>query len=123
MNSNIFDSSFFGYSNVPDSIELDDRKLIPIKSLKLKYEDHSMAYSGKLFSVSTIKTICWLTAIEVHRPIKGLYCVEEEDAKFFDYLYELRRTNVIHDYIDSDDIHRLYDVFHKSPQLVNACYN
>jgi len=42
MNTNVFDSSFFGYTNLPDSIELENRKLIPVKALKLKYEDHSM---------------------------------------------------------------------------------
>jgi hypothetical protein len=109
MNSNIFDSSFFGYSNVPDSIELDDRKLIPIKSLKLKYEDHSMAYSGNLFSVSTIKSICSIIGIELYRPVKGLYCIEEQYCKFFDYLHQLREDHVINNYVFKREIVNLFD--------------
>jgi len=111
MNSNIFDSSFFGYSNLPDSIELDDRKLIPVKSLKLRYEDHSMVFSGNLFSVSTIKSICSMIGIELHRPVKGLYCIEEQDCKFFDYLYELRRDHVINNYVFQNEIVNLFNKY------------
>lgn len=111
MNSNIFDSSFFGYSNLPDSIELDDRKLIPVKSLKLRYEDHSMVFSGNLFSVSTIKSICSMIGIELHRPMKGLYCIEEQDCKFFDYLYELRRDHVINNYVFQNEIVNLFNKY------------
>ena len=109
MNSNIFDSSFFGYSNLPDSIELNDRKLVPIKSLKLKYEDHSMVFSGNLFSVSTIKSICSIIGIELHRPVKGLYCIEECYCKFFDYLYQLRRDHVINDYTHHGELVNLFN--------------
>ena len=34
MNNEVFDTAFFGYKNLPDSIELENRKLIPIKTLK-----------------------------------------------------------------------------------------
>jgi hypothetical protein len=108
MNSNIFDSSFFGYSNLPDSIELDDRKLIPIKCLKLNYEANSMSTSCGLFSVSKIKTICSFVGIELHRPVKGLYCIEESHTKFFDYLYQLRENNQLANFIRMRDIVELY---------------
>lgn len=108
MNSNIFDSSFFGYTNLPDSIQLNDSKLIPIKFLKLKYEDHSMSSSCNLFSVSTIKVICSFLGIQLHRPVKGLYCIEECYCNFFDYLYQLRKDNIITDYIHSKEIVNLY---------------
>lgn len=87
MNSNLFDASFFGYSNLPESIEVENLKLIPIKALKLKYEAHSMVSSCNSFSVSSIKTICNLLNIQLHRPVKGLYCIEESYSRFFDYLY------------------------------------
>lgn len=108
MNSNIFDSSFFGYSNVPDSIEFNEHKLIPIKSLKLKYEDHSMSSSCNLFSVSKIKTICSIIGIQLYRPVKGLYCIEESYTKFFDYLHQLRKDSMISDYIHMNEIANLY---------------
>lgn len=75
MNTEIFDTAFFGYSNLPDSIELEDRKLIPIKTLK--------------GSAMFIRQICKFVGIQVYRPVKGLYCIEEQDCKFFDYLREL----------------------------------
>lgn len=75
MNSEIFDTAFFGYSNLPDSIELEDRKLIPIKTLK--------------GSAMFIRQICKFVGIQVYRPVKGLYCIEEQDCRFFDYLREL----------------------------------
>lgn len=90
MNNFIFDSSFFGYENLPDCIELESRKLIPIKALKLKYEDHSMVSSCNLFSVSTIKCICSFIGIQLYRPVKGLYCIEESYVPFFDFLYDLK---------------------------------
>ena len=111
MNTSIFDSSFFGYTNLPDSIELDDKKLVPIKALKLKYEDHSMISSCNLFSVSTIRSICQRIGIELHRPVKGLYCVEDSYCRFFDYLYQLRFDRIIDDYIHYDDITHLFSNF------------
>lgn len=75
MNTEIFDTAFFGYQNLPDSIELNDRKLIPIKTLK--------------GSAMFIRQICKFVGIQVYRPVKGLYCIEEQDRKFFDYLNHL----------------------------------
>ena len=108
MNTSIFDSSFFGYNNLPDSIEIDDQKLIPIKGLKLRYEDHSMVSSCNLFSVSSIKSICSFLDIQLHRPVKGLYCVEESYVRFFDYLNQLRIDKIIGDYICRDEISNLF---------------
>ena len=75
MNTEIFDTAFFGYSNLPDSIEFENRKLIPIKTLK--------------GSAMFIRQICKIVGIQVYRPVKGLYCIEESDCRFFDYLCEL----------------------------------
>jgi hypothetical protein len=111
MNTPIFDSAFFGYSNLPDSLEIDDRKLIPIKTLKLKYEDHSMVSSCNLFSVSTIRTICQVLNIQLHRPVKGLYCLEEKYCKFFDYLYHLYVDGLIRDLYYYQDLIPVYDNF------------
>jgi hypothetical protein len=111
MNSTIFDSAFFGYTEMPDLIEIGERKLIPVKSLKLKYENHSMVFSGNLFSVSTIKSICSLIGIELHRPVKGLYCIEEKYCKFFDYLHQLRLNNVINNHTDCRQVASLFHNF------------
>jgi hypothetical protein len=111
MNTSIFDSSFFGYNNLPDSIEIDEHKLIPIKALKLRYEDHSMVSSCNLFSVSTIRSICSFLGIQLHRPVKGLYCVEETYVRFFDYLNQLRIDKVISDYICRDEISILFESY------------
>ena len=75
MNTEVFDTAFFGYSNLPDSIELENRKLIPIKTLK--------------GSAMFIRQICKIVGIQVYRPVKGLYCIEENDCRFFDYLNHL----------------------------------
>jgi len=76
MNTAIFDSAFFGYSNLPDSIELNDRKLIPIKTLNIfKYGTHFVQYA------------CKVLKIDIHRPVKGLLCVEDQYAQVLDYLY------------------------------------
>jgi hypothetical protein len=111
MNTAIFDSSFFGYKNLPDSIELNDNKLIPIKVLKLRYEDHSMVSSCNLFSVSTIKSICTILGIELHRPVKGLYCIGENYVRFFDYLYQLQIDKMINSYFRKDDLLDLFQGF------------
>ena len=111
MNTEIFDSCFFGYQNLPDSIELNDSKLIPIKVLKLRYEDHSMVSSCNLFSVSTIKSICTILGIELHRPVKGLYCIEENYVRFFDYLYQLRIDKMLSNYLRKDDLFNLFESF------------
>ncbi len=111
MNTSIIDSAFFGYNNLPDSIEIDDQKLIPIKALKLRYEENSMVSSCNLFSVSTIKSICTFLGIKLHRPVKGLYCVEDSYVRFFDYLYQLRIDKIISDYICRDEINNLFESF------------
>lgn len=111
MNTNVFDSSFFGYTNLPDSIELENRKLIPVKALKLKYEDHSMVSSCNFFSVSSIRSICSFVGIELYRPVKGLYCVEESYVQFFDYLHQLLCDGLISQYFYRDDIKNIYHRF------------
>ena len=95
MTTSTFDCAFFGYKDLPELIELNEYKLVPIKSLKVRYTGNSMYSSTDLFSVSTIKDICEALGIKLHRPVKGLYCIEEKFCKFFDYLY--RNPNVIPD--------------------------
>ena len=76
MNTAIFDSAFFGYQNLPDSIELDGSKLIPIKTLNIfKKGTHFVQYA------------CKVLKIQIHRPIKGLLCVEDQYAQVLEYLY------------------------------------
>lgn len=101
MNTEIFHSAFFGYENLPDSIELENRKLIPIKALKLRYEKNCMRSDH--FGATCIRQICKIVGIQVHRPVKGLYCIEENDCKFFDYLHQLKdrcwyQRDYIHQY-------------------------
>ena len=88
----MFDTAFFGYSELPDSIELDDRKLIPVKALRLKY--HGTSQSNGAFSVENIRTLCKILGIELHRPVRGLYCIEEHYLKFFERLYQFLSKNV-----------------------------
>jgi len=77
MNTAIFESAFFGYSNLPDSIELNDRKLIPIKTLNVfQRGTHFVQYA------------CKLLKIEIHRPVKGLLCVEDQCAQVLEYLHQ-----------------------------------
>ncbi len=77
MTTAIFDSAFFGYSNLPDSIELNDRKLIPIKTLKVFQK-------GTHF----VQYVCKVLKIDIHRPVKGLLCVEDQYAQVLEYLYQ-----------------------------------
>jgi hypothetical protein len=109
MTSSAFDCAFFGYQDLPDSIELNDRKLIPIKTLKLKYEGNSM--SGGEFSVSCIKSMCDVLNIPLERPIKGLYCLEEKYCKFFDYLHHLYRDGLLCDFLYYRDLIPVYHNF------------
>ena len=92
MNTEIFHPAFFGYNNLPDSIELENRKLIPVKALRLKY--HGMSQSNGAFSVENIRTLCKILGIELHRPVRGLYCIEEHYLKFFDRLHQFFSKNV-----------------------------
>jgi hypothetical protein len=65
------------------------------------------------FSVSTIKDICEALGIKLHRPVKGLYCIEEKFCKFFDYLY--RNPNVFPDSLKPYSSHYsdLISIYHK----------
>ena len=92
MNSEIFHPAFFGYQNLPDSIEFNDRKLIPIKALRLKY--HGKSQSSGVFSVENIRSLCNLLGIELHRPVRGLYCIEDCYSNFFDRLYDFYTKQV-----------------------------
>lgn len=69
METTIFDSAFFGYKNLPDSVEVDGMKLIPIKTIQR-------------FSAGLIRNICKIVNIPIHRPVKGLICIEEKYAQF-----------------------------------------
>jgi hypothetical protein len=96
MITSTFDVSFFGYKDLPSSLQFDDQQnLIPVKYLKLKYEKNSMNSSCDLFSVSNIRHICTFLGIELHRPVKGLYCIEESYVRFFDHLNYLRTNGFI----------------------------
>jgi hypothetical protein len=111
MTASLFDTSFFGYTDLPGSLELNDRKLVPVKFLKLKYEDNSM--TGGFFSVWGIKSICNSLKIELHRPVKGLYCIEESYVRFFDHLHYLLTNGFISDgYKDRDLISNLFESFY-----------
>ena len=84
-NNEIFHPAFFGYNNLPDSIEIENCKLIPIKTLRLKY--HGTDKSG-VFCVENIRSLCKFLEIQLHRPVRGLYCIEERYLKFFNTLYQ-----------------------------------
>jgi len=76
MTTAIFDSAFFGYSNLPDLIEVNDQKLIPIKTLKVFQKGtHFVQYA------------CKVLKIQIHRPVKGLLCVEDQYAQVLEYLH------------------------------------
>lgn len=108
MNTEIFDSSFFGYTNLPDSIELGNRKLVPIKVLKLKYEGNSM--SGGVFAVCEIRHLCEYLNIQLYRPVKGLYCIEDSYVRFFDYLHQLILDGLISGYL-CNNYDKIIDIF------------
>lgn len=76
MTTAIFDSAFFGYSNLPDLIEVNDQKLIPIKTLNVfQRGTHFVQYA------------CKVLKIDIHRPVKGLLCVEDQYAQVLEYLH------------------------------------
>lgn len=103
------DCAFFGYQDLPDSIELNDRKLIPIKSLKLKYERNSM--SGGVFAVQNIRIMCRILNIPLQRPVKGLYCLEEKYSKFFDCAHRFYLDGIWKDIFYYRDLIDVYDQF------------
>ena len=90
-NNEIFHPAFFGYNNLPDSIEIENCKLIPIKTLRLKY--HGTDKSG-VFCVENIRSLCKFLEIQLHRPVRGFYCIEERYLKFFDSLYQFYKKEV-----------------------------
>jgi hypothetical protein len=85
-NNEIFHPAFFGYKNLPDSIEIENCKLIPVKTLRLKYQGTSS--SDGVFCVKNIRSLCKFLEIQLHRPVRGLYCIEERYLKFFNTLYQ-----------------------------------
>jgi hypothetical protein len=100
MNDQIFDSAFFGWSNLPESIVIEGENLIPVKVLKLKC---------KSLDVNLIRNVCKFVGIQLHRPVKGLYCIKEEDSKFFSFLD--RAINLNLNYLYSKDYVSLYQQF------------
>ena len=80
----MFDTAFFGYTDLPDQIDLDGKELVPLKSIRTKYHGTSQQTP---FDVSNLRHLCKVLEIELHRPVKGLYCVEKIYANFFDFLY------------------------------------
>jgi hypothetical protein len=97
LNNEIFHLAFFGYKNLPNSIEIENRKLIPVKALRLKYQGASN--SDGAFCVKNIRALCKFLEIQLHRPVRGLYCIEEHYLKFFDALYQFYMKEVS-SYID-----------------------
>ncbi len=90
INNEIFYPAFFGYENLPNSIEVKGCKLIPVKSLCLKYHGTitNSSQSNGQFCVGNIRSLCNSLEIHLHRPVRGLYCIEERYLKFFDALYQ-----------------------------------
>jgi hypothetical protein len=80
----MFDTAFFGYSDLPDMIDLNGKELVPLKSIRLKYHGTSQQTP---FDVSNLRHLCNVLGIELHRPVKGLYCIEKCYSQFFDFLY------------------------------------
>ena len=87
MDTNIFESAFFGWKNLPTMIEYQGRKLIPLKTLKLKNGGKPTHHNG-LFSVSEMRRICERVGITLYRPTLGLYCISEDECSFFSYLHK-----------------------------------
>ena len=95
----MFDTAFFGYSDLPDCIEIEGKSYVPLKAIRLKY--HGTRSKETPFDVVNLRTICKVLGIGIYRPIKGLYCVDKLYSKFFDTLHqfyeekgvELRKTN------------------------------
>lgn len=80
----MFDTAFFGYSDLPDLIDLNGKELVPLKSIRQKYHGTSQSTP---FNVSNLRDLCNFLNIKLHRPVKGLYCVEKCYSQFFDYLH------------------------------------
>jgi hypothetical protein len=82
----MFDTAFFGYSELPDLIELEGKELIPLKAIRLKYNKCGRKH---YFSVKNLHSLCKFLGIKLHRPVKGLYCVEKIYIQFFEKLNSL----------------------------------
>ena len=114
-NNEIFHPAFFGYKNLPDSIEIENCKLIPIKALRLKYQGTSS--SDGTFCVQNIRSLCKFLEISLHRPVRGLYCIEESYLKFFNTLYQFYMKEV------STYIHHPNHYYNYNGDLMCARYN
>ena len=91
----MFDTAFFGYSDLPDYIELEGKSYVPLKAIRVKY--HGTRSKVTPFDVENLKALCKFLRIDIYRPVKGLYCIEQLHAKFFDVLhkfYEQKRSEV-----------------------------
>ena len=82
----MFDTAFFGYSDLPDCIEIEGKSYVPLKAIRVKY--HGTHPKETPFDVENLKMICKVLGINIYRPVKGLYCVEKLYAKFFDVLHQ-----------------------------------
>lgn len=87
MTTNIFNSAFFGWKDLPNLIEYQGKKLIPLKALKLKNGGNATYQSG-LFDVSSMRRICEMVGITLYRPVLGLYCISDNECNFFSYLHQ-----------------------------------
>jgi len=116
LDNEIFHPAFFGYENLPNSIEIENRKLIPVKALRLKYQGTSN--SDGAFCVKNIRALCKFLKIQLHRPVRGLYCIEERYQKFFNTLYQFYIKEV-----SSYDIHYSNHYYNYKGDLMWCMYN
>jgi len=123
MDTNIFESAFFGWKNLPNMIEYQEKKLIPLKTLKLKNGGNATHHDG-LFSVSEMKSICKKVGITVYRPIVGLYCISKDDCDFFSYLHDYLKSLIDGNYKGDgcSDSYAIYCSLHKEWENLIACY-
>ena len=92
----MFDTAFFGYSDLPDCIELEGKSYVPLKAIRVKY--HGTRSKETPFDIENLKALCKVLGIHIYRPVKGLYCIEQFYAKFFDVLhkfYEQKQSEMI----------------------------
>ena len=82
----MFDTAFFGYSDLPDCIEIEGKSYVPLKAIRVKY--HGTHPKETPFDVENLKMLCKVLRINIYRPVKGLYCIEKLYAEFFDSLYQ-----------------------------------
>ena len=120
INNEIFYPAFFGYENLPNSIEVKGCKLIPVKSLCLKYHGTitNSSQSNSQFCVGNIRSLCNSLEIHLHRPVRGLYCIEERYQKFFNTLYQFYIKEV-----SSYDIHYSNHYYNYKGDLMWCMYN